>query len=175
MLKAVAARLEDEDSDVRQSAVDILRGQSALSDEMLKVVAARLEDEDSHVRKSAVYVLGGQSALSEEMLKAVAARLEHEDSDVRGSAVDVLQSRPALPENVFCELLREAYPRWLQESFSSHSFCRMSAASFYLATSDGSYEMLLQSCQQGDVGKAIDEVQQTWDGSRALWRCMTSR
>lgn len=57
VVKAVAARLEDKDSDVRRAAVGVLGEQSALPDEVVKAVATRLEDEVSGVRWAAVDML----------------------------------------------------------------------------------------------------------------------
>ncbi|KAH7110922.1 hypothetical protein EDB81DRAFT_768695 [Dactylonectria macrodidyma] len=46
ILKAIAARLEDQDSSVRRTAVDTLGKQATLPDKILKAIAARLEDQD---------------------------------------------------------------------------------------------------------------------------------
>ncbi|KFY28765.1 hypothetical protein V491_00298, partial [Pseudogymnoascus sp. VKM F-3775] len=71
-LKALAARLEDEDSHVRWAAFDALKGQPTLSEEILTAIAARLKDEDSYIRWAAVDALQGQPTLSEEILTAIA-------------------------------------------------------------------------------------------------------
>ncbi|KAI9771053.1 MAG: hypothetical protein M1839_002950 [Geoglossum umbratile] len=90
ILKAVAARLEDENSHVRMAAVEALGSRSSLSDEVLKAVAARLEHEDIGVRWAAMEALGSRSGLSDEILKAVSARLEDKNNYVRRAAVKAL-------------------------------------------------------------------------------------
>ncbi|KAF1365074.1 hypothetical protein EJ07DRAFT_97345 [Lizonia empirigonia] len=99
-LQAIAARLEDEDSDVRRAAIKALQGWTNLTEEMLQAIAARLEDEDSDVRWAAIKALQGQDNLTEEILQATAARLEDEDSDVRREAIEALQGRTNLKEEM---------------------------------------------------------------------------
>ncbi|KAH7160538.1 peptidase C14 [Dactylonectria estremocensis] len=100
ILKAVAARLEDQDKYVRSAALEALGGRSALPEEILKAVVARLEDEDDDVQRAAADALGRRPALPKEILQAVAARLEHQHEDVRRAAVDALGRRSALPEEI---------------------------------------------------------------------------
>ncbi|KAH7124211.1 armadillo-type protein [Dactylonectria macrodidyma] len=100
ILKAVTARLEDQDKDVRWTAIKALCSQSALPEEILKAVAARLEHQDEDVRRAAAEALCSQSALPKEILKAVAARLEDQYEDVRRAAVNALGRQSALPEEI---------------------------------------------------------------------------
>ncbi|KAF1345021.1 hypothetical protein EJ07DRAFT_146534 [Lizonia empirigonia] len=100
MLQAIAARLDDEDSDVRQAAIEALQGQASLTEEMLQAIAARLKDEDSDVRQAAIEALQGQASLTEEMLQAIAAQLEHKDWHVRQAAIKALQGQASLTEEM---------------------------------------------------------------------------
>jgi hypothetical protein len=99
-LQVIAARLEDEDWNVRQAAIEALRGQANLTEGILQAIAARLEDEDWDVRQAAIEVLQGQANLTEGILQAIAARLEHEDSDVRQAAIEVFQGQANLTEGI---------------------------------------------------------------------------
>ncbi|KAK4206044.1 hypothetical protein QBC37DRAFT_301588, partial [Rhypophila decipiens] len=100
ILQGVAARLEDEDGDVRRAAVEALQGQSGLPEEILQGIAKRLEHKDGDVRRAAVWALQGQSGLPEEILQGIAKRLEDEDGDVRRAAVEALQCQSGLPEEI---------------------------------------------------------------------------
>jgi len=53
ILKAVAARLEDQDARVRGAAAYALGRRPALPEEILKAVAARLQDQKAYVRRTA--------------------------------------------------------------------------------------------------------------------------
>jgi hypothetical protein len=56
------------DEKVRRAALEILRGQSSLSEEILEEVVARLEHQDWNVGEAALEVLRGQSSLPDEIL-----------------------------------------------------------------------------------------------------------
>ncbi|KAF9770479.1 hypothetical protein IL306_011985 [Fusarium sp. DS 682] len=99
-VEVVAARLEDEDRNVRWAALEALKDQSALPEAVLQAVVARLEDEDWNVRWAALEALEGQSALPEAVLQAVVARLENPDQQIRWAALQALRSQSALSEAI---------------------------------------------------------------------------
>ncbi|KAK5259217.1 hypothetical protein LTR96_011982, partial [Exophiala xenobiotica] len=66
----------DEERDVRLATIEILQGQSNLSEQIPKVVAAPLKDEDFNVRPAAIEVLQGKLNWSEEILGWWAAQFE---------------------------------------------------------------------------------------------------
>jgi len=76
----MAARLEDEDEDVRMAAIQALQGQVDLSEEILQGMAARLKHKDLDVRMTAIQALQGRANPSEEILQGIAfiAALEKE-------------------------------------------------------------------------------------------------
>ncbi|KAM0665070.1 hypothetical protein ACQRIU_006223 [Beauveria bassiana] len=100
--RLVAARLDNDDDDVRGAAVEALGGRSELPEAVLTAVVARLNDGDEDVRGAAVEALCGLSELPEAVLTAVAARLDDDDDDteVRRAAVEALCGRSELPEAV---------------------------------------------------------------------------
>ncbi|KAM0737944.1 hypothetical protein ACQRIT_007948 [Beauveria bassiana] len=98
--RLVAARLDDDDEDVRRAAVEALGRRSELPEAVLKAVAARLNDGDWYVRYAAVKALGGRSELPEAVLIAVAARLNDGKKKVRHTAAEALGGRSELPEAV---------------------------------------------------------------------------
>ncbi|EXK26024.1 hypothetical protein FOMG_17385 [Fusarium oxysporum f. sp. melonis 26406] len=100
ILKAVTARLEDQDKDIRRAAAYVLRGQPALSEDILKALVTRLEHQDADVRSAAVSALRSQSALPEELLTVVAAQLGHQDKNIRWTAVSALRGQSLLPEKI---------------------------------------------------------------------------
>ncbi|KAH8748415.1 hypothetical protein F5883DRAFT_239074 [Diaporthe sp. PMI_573] len=106
LVSAVARRLDDEDRDVRNAAVEVLRGRSDLSDELVSAVARRLDDKDGYVRNAAVEVLRGRSDLSDELVSAVARRLDDKDRYVRRAAVWVLGGRSDLSDELVSAVAR---------------------------------------------------------------------
>ncbi|KAH7111296.1 hypothetical protein B0J11DRAFT_194475 [Dendryphion nanum] len=100
MLQGVAARLEHEERDVREAAVEVLQGRADLTEEMLQGIAAQLEHEKWDVRRAATKALQGQADLTEEMLQGIAARLEHKDWDVQLAAIKVLQGQTDVTEEI---------------------------------------------------------------------------
>ncbi|KAF5697144.1 ARM repeat-containing protein [Fusarium mundagurra] len=100
ILKAVTARLEDQDKNIRRAAVYALRGQPALPEDILKALVSRLEHQDGDVRSAAVSALRGQPALPKEVLQAVTVRLEHRDKDTRREAIDTLGGQSDLPREI---------------------------------------------------------------------------
>ncbi|EAW17234.1 C2H2 type zinc finger domain protein [Aspergillus fischeri NRRL 181] len=99
-IKAVAARLEYPDRDMRRAAVQALGDQSVLPEEILRILTARLEYPVGDGRRNTIQALVDQSALPEEILKAVAACLTYPVGDVRYAAVQALGSQSALPEEI---------------------------------------------------------------------------
>jgi len=95
----VAARLDDEDSEVCRAALDVLEAMGAEAAQYAGQVAARLEDENPWRRRAALDVLEAMGA--GDLLEAmgagaaqyagmVAARLEDKDSWVRRAALAAL-------------------------------------------------------------------------------------
>ncbi len=82
-MKAMVARLEDEDSNVRKAIVWALGVQSSLPTVNVTSVVAQLENEDGGVRRAALEALRGQSNLPEATVTSVVAQLENEDGGVR--------------------------------------------------------------------------------------------
>ncbi|KAK4205816.1 armadillo-type protein, partial [Rhypophila decipiens] len=100
VLQGMAARLEDEDRDVRQAAIEALQGRADLPEKLLEGIAARLEDEDRHVRRAAIQALQGRADLPKKLLEGIAARLKDEDGHVRWLAIKALQGRADLPKKL---------------------------------------------------------------------------
>ncbi|OQE89740.1 hypothetical protein PENNAL_c0013G04005 [Penicillium nalgiovense] len=99
-IKAVVARIEDPDREVRYTAVQALCGQSTLTGEILEAIAARLEDSDPDVRRAAVQTISRQLTLPEEIRKAMAARLKDPDREVRKTAVQAFGPQSTLSEGL---------------------------------------------------------------------------
>ncbi len=87
-LAAVAARLADDDGQVRRSAVEFFAGVGGDDEETRKAFAQRLADDDGQVRLSAVEFFVGVGGDDEETRKAIAQRLADDDEDVCRSAVE---------------------------------------------------------------------------------------
>ncbi|KAI7978767.1 hypothetical protein EIK77_000929 [Talaromyces pinophilus] len=81
-------------------AIDILRKQYTLPEDILHGIVARLEDSDCNVRQAASSVLDKQPTLSEGILHAIVTRLEHSHSRVRWSAINALGKQSALSEDI---------------------------------------------------------------------------
>jgi HEAT repeat protein len=114
LLRAIAARIEDEASIVRYEALTALQGQTSLAPEMLQAISAKLEDGDRYVRCGAVKALQGQTLLAPEILQAIAARFEDEDSIVRWGAVKALQGQtlltPEMLQAIAAQLADKSWP-----------------------------------------------------------------
>lgn len=82
----VSAAKDDEDIDVRMTAVSSLRGIG--SDDAVEAIISALNDEDSNVRLKAVHALWGLS--SKRVINALVAALEHEDGIIRSTAAYLL-------------------------------------------------------------------------------------
>lgn len=98
---AHAKRLNDQDSEVRRTAVEGLGRIPMLQKEVIPAVAALLNDQDFGVRRAAVDTLGREQSLPKEVVQAVAARLDDQTSGVRQSALETLASQ----ENLTGEIL----------------------------------------------------------------------
>jgi HEAT repeat protein len=99
ILEAVISLLEDTDSVVRCSALNVLLTRSALPEEILKdAVLSQLEDTDPHVRQSVVRAFHDKPTLrSSFILQAVESRLQEcTDPNVRRSIIAALGSQPTL-------------------------------------------------------------------------------
>jgi hypothetical protein len=66
-IKAIVARIKDPGRDVKLAALQALRDQSTLPEEILKAVVTRLEDPYRDVRHAAVQALSDQSTLPDEI------------------------------------------------------------------------------------------------------------
>ncbi|RYP25792.1 hypothetical protein DL768_011824 [Monosporascus sp. mg162] len=100
ILQGIAARLEDENGNVRQAAIAALQGRADLTEKMLQGIAARLEDEYWNVRQAAIGALQGRADLTEKMLEGIAVRLEDEDRVIRRTAIKAFQGRADLTEKM---------------------------------------------------------------------------
>ncbi|KAL7971774.1 armadillo-type protein [Trichoderma sp. SZMC 28014] len=96
ILGIVAAKLEEENENLRESAVKILGKQSILPTEIVEAITARLEDKNWAVRLATVEALGERLDLPDEILKALVASLEDWHQDIRNAAVKALGQRPGL-------------------------------------------------------------------------------
>lgn len=97
---AHAQRLNDQDSEVRRTAVEKLGEMPMLTKEVIPAVAAMLDDQDFEVRRAALKTLGRDHSLPKEVVQAVAGRLEDQTSGVRQSAVETLGTQQNLPGEI---------------------------------------------------------------------------
>ncbi|KAL5592490.1 hypothetical protein FOBRF1_013516 [Fusarium oxysporum] len=162
VLEAVAARLEDEDLNVRWATVKALRAQSDLPGEVLKAVAARLEHQDEDVRWTALGALEGRSALPESIITAVAARLEDKEKNVRWAALDVLEGQSALSREVLSQSTKSLYRIWLERSFAEYLSCYIADKTFYIHLPVGLRTVRLEG-QQDRFKDTVRETQKTLD------------
>ena len=82
-MAAIAARLEDSDSNAREAAVGALKGLGEHAAPHTAAIAARLENSDWNVRHAAMRALSGLGEHAAPHMAAIAARLEDSDSYVR--------------------------------------------------------------------------------------------
>lgn len=73
VVSLVAARLMNQDWDVKVAAFQVLQDQSELSVEMWNMLIMWLKEQEQAVRRAAIKTLQGRSNLSEGILKMVAA------------------------------------------------------------------------------------------------------
>lgn len=97
---AHAKRLNDQDYEVRRTAVEKLGETPMLTKEIIPAVAAMLDDQDFEVRRAALKTLGKDHSLPKEVVQAVAGRLEDQTSVVRQSAVETLETQRNLPGEI---------------------------------------------------------------------------
>ncbi|KAK4202191.1 armadillo-type protein [Triangularia verruculosa] len=100
ILQGIAARLKDQEPDVRRAAIQALKRRADLPEEMLQGIAARLEDPERDVRSAAIEALQRRADLPEEILQGIAAGLKDPERDVRWAAIEALQRRADLPEEI---------------------------------------------------------------------------
>ncbi|PTB71342.1 hypothetical protein M440DRAFT_1473650 [Trichoderma longibrachiatum ATCC 18648] len=105
VIQAVAARLEDDDADIRVIALTVLNSQqvnpSTLPEDIIRAVAARLGHERHYMcRQKAVRMLATQKILPEDVLKCIAAHLQAYDEDTRLAALRVLTNTSAVSRDV---------------------------------------------------------------------------
>ena len=93
IINLIVSWLQDEDEDwhIRRVAVEALRDQSPLPEEILTVLVARLQDWD--VGRDAAEALHYHSTLPEAILRALVARLEDPHENVREAAVIALSGQ----------------------------------------------------------------------------------
>ena len=106
ILAAVAQRLDDWNSKVREAAANALGGYSILPGEIVKRVVKRLDDKSKRVREAAAHTLSAQSSLPGETLELMAKRLDDKDSDVREATVYALGCQYNLPGKVLKAVIR---------------------------------------------------------------------
>ncbi|GKZ26826.1 hypothetical protein AbraIFM66951_005023 [Aspergillus brasiliensis] len=112
-LKAIMARLDNQDPEIKKAAIYALGGQSNLQEEALKQITDRLEDEDPGVRMAAIDVLSSPSSLDEVILNQIVARLEDRDHVVRNVARYALSSQVNLPQGSINQIAsRLGHPDW---------------------------------------------------------------
>lgn len=78
VLKAIVARFEDNEMDVRRVAIFALGRWSPLGNDFLNAVVTQAIDRENPYQLAAVEVLGGQSQLNNEIIDALVAQLENE-------------------------------------------------------------------------------------------------
>lgn len=100
ILAAVAKRLDDRNSNVREAAANALGSHSILPEEIVEKVVERLDDKRGKVRKAAARAIGAQATLLGEILEAIAKRLDDKDSNVREDIVYALGSQYNLPSEI---------------------------------------------------------------------------
>ncbi|KAM0424167.1 hypothetical protein ACHAPT_010536 [Fusarium lateritium] len=106
VLAAVVQRLDDEHSNVRKAALEVLQKQSSLSDEILTAVVQRLDDKGSDIQWAAREVLRQQSSLSDDILTVVIQQLNDEDWHVRQTALEVLQRQSSLSDEILTAVVQ---------------------------------------------------------------------
>ncbi|RQH05964.1 signal transduction protein, partial [Okeania hirsuta] len=99
------ARLQDENSKVRQNSTLVLGDLGDSSQTVTNALVMRLDDKDFNVRRTAAFSLSKLGNSSENVIFALVARLEDEDSDVRLSSADALGKLGNSSEKVVDALL----------------------------------------------------------------------
>ncbi|NES05224.1 MAG: NACHT domain-containing protein [Okeania sp. SIO2F4] len=92
VVNALLDLLKDENSDVRNSAVDALRELGNSSEDVVKALLDLLWDDNHFVRLTAVLTLGELANSSEDVVKALLNLLEDENSSVRSTAALALSN-----------------------------------------------------------------------------------
>lgn len=102
VLQAVAAFLEDDDSEIRFRALKVLNSQrDQLPDDVIRAVAARLGNEHGYFcQEKAIQILMWRKILSEDVLKCIAAHLQAYDENTRFAALEVLENTSAVSRDV---------------------------------------------------------------------------
>ncbi|RWA10899.1 hypothetical protein EKO27_g4211 [Xylaria grammica] len=83
----------------RQLALEQLRIQPTLSDDLLQAIAECLEDKDESIRSNALWLFHGRPGLSDDLLRAVKERLKDEDATIKSNALRVFEEFPNLSED----------------------------------------------------------------------------
>jgi HEAT repeat protein len=96
--RAITAKLDDADSDVRSAAVSALASLVATDEPTKAAITAKLHDDDNNVRRAAVSALASLVATDEPTKAAITAKLNDDDNNVRSAAVSALASLVATDE-----------------------------------------------------------------------------
>ncbi|NEO48366.1 MAG: NACHT domain-containing protein, partial [Moorea sp. SIO4A3] len=105
VITTLLTRLKDDDSVVREKAVEALGNFGNSSETVVNALLARLMDDNSVVRGRAAEALGKLGNSSERVVNALLAGLKDDDSVVRGRAADTLGKLGNSSETVINALL----------------------------------------------------------------------
>ncbi|KAI0182527.1 hypothetical protein EV127DRAFT_517712 [Xylaria flabelliformis] len=100
ILKIIAAKLENSNSDIQKAALAVFRWKSDLSEPILEMIAAKFKNSNSDIQKAALAVLGGQPNLKEPIVQAVADKLADTNFDIQKAALAVLEEQSNLKEPI---------------------------------------------------------------------------
>jgi HEAT repeat. len=148
IVQAVASRLEDNDNDVREYAVETLGNQTTLPEDILQALVSRLEDTDGRVRTFAVEAIAKQATLPAHILQGLVNRLPRLLHYQRPDAEHVLMKYDSFYANFpdfDTEILQSFYRSWVQRSFSEQISCYVHDGNLYINTSERPRIILLGS------------------------------
>ncbi|KAI8945438.1 ARM repeat-containing protein [Xylaria longipes] len=154
-LSTITPYLQDEDWDIRRAALEELKDQPDLSEELLRAIVACLKDETQNIRKIAANILEGQSTLSEETLQVLAAYLEDVGMGAELIVVKLLISQRAL-SLVTDRDVKSVYRILLMGSFDEHVSWHVTGGVSYITLG---HEEYFQGCPDG----FIDRIQEVRD------------
>ncbi|KAE8553677.1 hypothetical protein EYB25_005059 [Talaromyces marneffei] len=94
-------------TNLKQSAIDALGGQTALPEDILYAIIRQLEHSNKDIRQSAIDVLSSRTTLSKDILYIILRQLEHSNKDIRQSTIYALDSQTALPKDILYAIMRQ--------------------------------------------------------------------
>ncbi|KAK0624541.1 hypothetical protein B0T17DRAFT_576975 [Bombardia bombarda] len=100
ILQSIAARLDDSEEYIRQTASRALEQQAGLPEPILQSIATQLNNSNSEIQWAAIEVLGWQASLPEPILQSIAARLDDSKEYIRQTANRALGRQADLPEPI---------------------------------------------------------------------------